>query len=395
MWCRDLLTGSIHQIWYGLTYDLSTVSAPMGPYPSFAFTPSDDAIIIWAAGQIYRVPLSTNQYGEKIGSLKETPSPIPFSAHIEKRLAETLKDSGSNKLVELETRDEERVLSFRNLQVDERGEMAVFEGAGVNYVHDVYEKETIPVPVSDPSAPYYSPAFVSGYEHLVLHARWSDTNFSTFELADFKAGTVSEISGLSLGRYYAPTLCGRNGTERTIAFVKTGGDYLSGNIVATANPGLYIGQLELPESVGTPISIANVRFVQELEIEEETPYLKLRFLDGDKQLLVQQPTRASLIDLTAGPNEYGEYPTRTLAHGRMSTELAVSVKGTGPDLVLDQVAFVDANQAYIVPGANVGVEPVWSKPGRAPKKLARVSLDGARDVVWSGDGKKLFWFLGA
>lgn len=104
-WRRDLETGTIRNIWYGLTYDLAVVSAPMGTYPSFAFTPADDAIIIWAAGQIYHVPLATNAVGERVSGGK--PQAIPFIAHIEKRLAETRSSKIDIKTTE--TADTQRV----------------------------------------------------------------------------------------------------------------------------------------------------------------------------------------------------------------------------------------------------------------------------------------------
>ena len=86
-YARDLETGTIRNIWHGLTYDLAVVPAPMGTYPSFSFTPEDDAVIIWAAGQIYYVPLSKHAQGEHV--VAGEPQAIPFTAHIEKRLAET------------------------------------------------------------------------------------------------------------------------------------------------------------------------------------------------------------------------------------------------------------------------------------------------------------------
>ena len=60
----------------------------MGTYPSYAFTPNDDAIIIWAAGQIWHVPLATNALGERIG--RGQPWALGFSAHVELRLAQTV-----------------------------------------------------------------------------------------------------------------------------------------------------------------------------------------------------------------------------------------------------------------------------------------------------------------
>ncbi|KAJ3545632.1 hypothetical protein NMY22_g2351 [Coprinellus aureogranulatus] len=294
---KDLVTGTIHNIWYGLTYDLTTVSAPMGTYPSFAFTPSDDAIIIWAAGQIHKVPLTTNAQGEKVASTSEAPYPIPFKAHIVKHLAETLR-GGATDLRKLEQRESERVRAFRGLRIDHRGEKVVFTAAGVTYLHDVYERDTLPVPVSDPTAPYYSPTFVAGYDDLVLHAKWDDANLTSFEIADVAEGTYSKIEGLPMGRYFSPVICECKGRRRRIAFVKSAGDGLSGNIVATANPGIYVGDIDLKGvldgirggrhrlALGSTVSISNLTFVPS-EVNTNDPSLNIRFLEGNKKLLAQ------------------------------------------------------------------------------------------------------------
>ena len=115
--CRDLQTGTIRNIWHGLSYDLSVVSAPFGTYPSFSFTPEDDAVIIWAAGQIYHVPVSKNADGELVAGGE--PKPILFQAHIEKRLAETRLPKTDIKSVE--TSDFQRVYAFYELRADEIG----------------------------------------------------------------------------------------------------------------------------------------------------------------------------------------------------------------------------------------------------------------------------------
>ncbi|KAH9935808.1 hypothetical protein B0H21DRAFT_780838 [Amylocystis lapponica] len=389
---KDLETGTLHYVWHGLTYDLGVISAPMGTYPSFAFTPADDAIIIWAAGQIYHVPLTTNAFGEKIAG--GTPSVVPFIAHIEKRLAETAR--AHTDLTALETADKQRVYAFSELRVDTLGERAVFQGAGATYLQHVGDgaPHAVRVPALHPTAPYYSPSFVVNAEELVLHARWSDTNFTSLELANTSSGTAYELTGLPRGRYYAPVLCECSGAHRQLAFLKTGGDYLTGDVVATASAGLYLAKLMLPSNgdSGNTIAVQNVHFVPS-EINPDEPLrTKIRFVERATKLLVQAPTRAFVIDLAAGPNEDGDYSHKTLAAGRMSTELAVVPEGSGT-LTAGKAAFVDFYHVYVVPGVKEN-EPVWSKPGNATSGLVRLSLDGGHDITWSRDGKKLFWFLG-
>ncbi|EPQ51053.1 hypothetical protein GLOTRDRAFT_118109 [Gloeophyllum trabeum ATCC 11539] len=387
---KDLVTGTIRHIWHGLTYDLSIVSAPMGTYPSFAFTPSDDAIIIWAAGKIYSVPLSTNFDGEKVAAGE--PQVIPFRAHVEKRLAETL--TASPDILGLETADTQRARAFKEVDVDEQGARVVFSTAGKTYVQAVGAgDEAVKLPGLVEDAPYYSPSFVPGYSDMVLHARWSDINFTTFELANVTSGEASVLTGLPRGRYYAPVLCECPGRRRQIAFVKNAGDWLTGDVVATAGAGLYLGSLELPSasaSGGTEIEVTNVHLVpSQIDLDDR---IKLRFLEKNAKLLVQQSDRAFVIDLASGPDGMGKYKHETVATGRMSKELVVS-----PGLALGNpnegryVAFVDFFDVYVAPPSG---EAVWSKPSRATKGLARLSLDGGHDITWSRDGKRLFWFLG-
>ena len=368
----------------------------MGTYPSFAFTPSDDAVIIWAAGQIYTVPLATNVRGERVRSSTD-PFPIPFIAHIEKYLAETLRVESD--VLTMETQDTQRVHAFKELRVDETGSRAVFQAAGATYVQGVDEKHAFRVPVAHESSPYYSPSFVSGADNLILHARWSNSEFSSFELADLDSGIAHELEGLPFGRYFSPVLCESQSSQRQIAFVKSGGDLLTGDIVATANVGLYIGDIILPPKdadISRSITIRNLRFVPS-EIDSEGR-VNMRFLDANKKLFVQQSNRAFVIDLEAGPDERGSYPHSTLASGQISKEIVVSPKAgrKGKEsYAASHIAFVDIFDVYLAPGEHVAEdEAVWSKPGNATTGLTRLSLDGGHDLTFSPDGKKVFWFLG-
>ena len=291
----------------------------MGTYPSFAFTPADDAIVIWAAGQIYHVPLTKNFEGERI--LSGVPTPIPFIAHVEKRIADTVKARPD--IHALETAETQAIHAFTELRSDDSGSRVVFQGSGATYIYDVDENGTSEakrIPALQPNAPYYSPSFVFGVKDLVVHARWSDVNFTTFEIANLTSGTAYELAGPRTGRYYSPVLCECAGQERTIAFVKTGGDVLTGNIIATAKPGLYLGQITLPMSTqepGTKPIIENIRYIPSEIDTDDILNTKLRFIEKNSKLLVQSPRRAFIINIGAGPNDQGDYKHETLATGKM------------------------------------------------------------------------------
>ncbi|KAJ7917481.1 hypothetical protein B0H13DRAFT_2231389 [Mycena leptocephala] len=400
---KDLHTGTIHHIWDGLTYDLTTISAPMGTYPSFSFTPSSDAVIIWAAGQIYSVPITTNARGERIADPSRAPAPIRFKAHIEKRLAETV--TGTFDLIGSETAATQRVTAFKEMRADAKGRRVVFQAAGVTYVQPLGKASAIRVPVLDSAAPYISPEWVPGDDDLIIHTRWSDTNFSTFEVADLAAGKAYEVAGLPLGRYLSAVVCECEGLHRTVAFLKTGGDSLTGEIVATAGEGLYLGDLTLPGGEGK-VEIKNIRFIPS-EISfmptEISPSerVNMRFIEKNKKILVQQANCAFIIDLDAGPTGVaGTYSHIPVASGRMSQEIVVSsphpVKAKSQKSYAPTgVAFVEGYHVYFVPGDKIkDGEAVWAKPANATAGLARLSLDGGHDVTWSSDGSRLFWFLG-
>ncbi|KAF9068356.1 hypothetical protein BDP27DRAFT_1327507 [Rhodocollybia butyracea] len=367
----DLLSGTIHYIWYGLTFDFAG-SALAGTYPSFAFTQNDDAVIIWAEGQIYRVPLTTNKFGEKVAF--GTPKPIRFTTHIEIRLAETRKTQLD--LLELETKDSQRVHAFKELALDDLGSRAVFQAAGVSVMQVLGEPNAIKVPVIT-SNPYYSPSFVPGANQLVIHARWSDSHFTTLDY---------EFSGIPFGRYFAPVVSEGPGSTRKIAFVKSTGDALTGKIVATARPGLYVGEFDLPLSAASrDIPVRNLRFTLS-SIQPSDLSLTIRFIGSDS-LLVQQSSRVFTVSVEGG------IETNILS-GKMTNEMTVALHKTSRTPI-DNVAFLEYQHVYLASGAGLKpVDDVWAKPGNSTKGLMRLSVDGGHSLAWSRDGTRLSWLLG-
>ena len=360
----------------------------MGTYPSFAFTPSDNAIIIWASGQIYRVPLAIDSVtGERV--LGGDPAPLPFVATIQKRIAETLRPQTD--VLALQNTTLQQLHAFHDIAPNHDGTRLLFSAAGVTH-HQMLNNGpspplSIPIPVLRPTATYYSPSWVANTnDSMVIHARWSNTHFSTFELVDLTANAVYELSGLPFGRYTRPILCQCTGKRRKIAFIRLGGDGMTGSVVATAGVGLYIGELSLPdvgEPHGSVIKVNTIRRITEA-IDGTS---RLRFLDGAKQLLVQQASSAYIIDLVQGPDAFGRYQTEEVAHGKFSTEVAVG--GT-------YKAFIERYQVYLVGDSNKkeSAKELWARPGNATSGLARLSLDGGHDLAWTGNEEKLFWLLG-
>jgi hypothetical protein len=363
----------------------------MGTYPSFAFTPSDDAIIIWAAGQIYRVPLAIDSAtGERTPG--GDPAPLPFIATIHKRIAETLRPQTD--VLALQNATLRQLHAFHDIVPNHDGTKLLFSAAGATH-HQIIDDGpspplSIPVPVLRTTAAYYSPSWVANTnDSMIIHAQWSNTHFTTFELVDLATSRVYELSGLPFGRYTRPTLCQCSGKKRIIAFIRLGGDSMTGTVVATAGAGLYIGELSLPDAgeLHRPVlKVDNIRRITE-DVDGTS---RLRFLDGAKRLLVQRAFGAYIVNLARGSDELGRYQSEEVVRGKFSTEVAVS--GT-------YKAFIETYHVYLVDDSNGkrrvnGSEPLWARPGNATSGLARLSLDGGHDLAWTSNGEKLFWLLG-
>jgi hypothetical protein len=363
----------------------------MGTYPSFAFTPSDDAIIVWAAGQIYRVPLAVDSTtGERV--LGGDPVPLPFVATIQKKIAETLRPQTDVLALQNATRQQLHV--FHDIAPNGDGTKLLFSAAGVTHYQIIDDGPisplSVPVPTLRPAAAYYSPSWVANtIDSMIIHARWSNTHFTTFELVDLEAHKVYELSGLPFGRYTRPTLCQCSGKKRVIAFIRLGGDGTTGTIVATAGAGLYIGELSLPDADEPSRSVVEVDNIRRIT-EDVDGASRLKFLDGAKRILVQKGSSTDVIDISRGPDGFGRYQSEEVARGRFSTEVAVS--GT-------YKAFIETYHVYLVDDSSRKKkskenEPLWARPGNATSGLARLSLDGGHDLAWTGSGEKLFWLLG-
>ncbi len=301
-------------------------------------------------------------------------------------------------MVGYETQETQHIHAFKNLRVDSTGTRVVFEAGGLSYWQKVGNQEADKVPVTDKSAAYYSPSFVPFHDDLVVHARWSDAAYTTFELADLKEGKAYEIEGIPFGRYFSPILCACKGSKRTIAFLKTGGTYLSGDILATAGAGLYVGDVVLPESLEDAdhtIKVENLRFVpSEIDTDDR---VNMRFLKTNTQLLVQQSDRGIHHRLRQEGGQVWKVPPTPHSLRERRRENWPYLRNPRRKGSIPLIALHSSILSMYISLQHTNVrdgEAVWSKPGNATKGLIRLSLDGGHDINWSPDGKKLLWFLG-
>lgn len=386
---KDLRTGTIQHAWGELTYDVSLIPAFMGAYPNYGFSSGDKSIIIWSSGKVWNVPLKFNGLGERVR--KGNPRVLDFEARIELAVGETVYSQTNISAVELG--DEGRVHALRALRSSVSGDQVVFEAAGDTYLRDVTSNTQRKIPKTLPDAQYYGPSFVSG-TNFVLHARWSDTNLTILELVEMRTETQIEILGVPRGRYLSPLI-----QDGKIAFVRTGSDYMLGDVEETAGEGVWIGDISLPisEASGKTSVVRGLKLVEGSPAGQDT---KLNFgTFGDELYLIVQSEREVVRYDTDGKRR------RILATGKSSVEM-VLVNALASGSLLGSwmawfkstppffLAFRDYQHAWIAQLSEKEATKVWSKPQRSSKRLLRLSKITGHDITFSGDGSKVFWLSG-
>ena len=129
------------------------------------------------------------------------------------------------------------------------------------------------MPKLDSSSQYYSVSFGRDLSHLIV-ARWSDIDLTTFELLHLSTGASRVVKGIPRGRYISPVVgCGK------IAFVRTGADYMFGDVEETAGEGVWFGDLDSSLDDG-PIVVSNLRQISSYGAEDAKLEFKHKVEDG-------------------------------------------------------------------------------------------------------------------
>jgi WD40-like Beta Propeller Repeat len=392
---KDLTSGTVHYAWDGLTYDVSIIPAFMGAYPSYGFSTDDTSIIIWSQGQIWKVPLAFNQLEERVAASK-TPVMLPFQASVDIALGSTRYSETDVRKVEL--KDYGRVHVLRGLRSDERGENVIFEAAGDTYVMEISSQDATPIPKLVPNATYYHPSFVNSDASCILHARWDDHELTTFEITKVSS-SKSKVIAVPRGRYLSPVIGGGY-----IAFIRTGADMMLGDTEETAGEGIWLGEIDsssfcsdsLYDGIigdhASGIPVTNLRRVdrratQDIRLEFSTPF-------GTTSLLVQAGD--SIVTYNTERLDSQQH----LVQGKTSTEMAAAKPSRAQIRQgITTIAFRDFQNVWIghVESNHEQNPTVWSKPDdeNTPSNLIRLSPQGGHDVVFSSNGKVVFWAFGA
>src|SRR5690606_20884443 len=81
----DLETREIRDVWDGLDHDQQEAWAIFGLYANFDWLPDGSAVVVWAKGGLWRVDMNADD------SARSEPKAIPFSASIDRMVAQPLR----------------------------------------------------------------------------------------------------------------------------------------------------------------------------------------------------------------------------------------------------------------------------------------------------------------
>ncbi|KAF3764082.1 hypothetical protein M406DRAFT_351573 [Cryphonectria parasitica EP155] len=369
---KDMQSGTVHYLWDGLTYDLSTIPAFMGAYPNYGWAANDTSLVIWSQGHIWQIPVAQNARGERIRG-GPPPKMIPFRADIVMALG-TTRYNENNQIRAAALSSSLQVRSLRGLRSDHLGQSLVFEAAGDNFVVNVSsaKEDLVLLPKPEASRSCYGPSFIQG-SSFILQACWDTRNLTTFFLTDPMSAVIQPISGIPRGRYLSPV---SNGDW--IFYVRTGKDYMFGDVEETFGEGIWMGKLSLSSA-----HVSRLTHLRSLRSSQETK-LELRNVHGRPMLLVQDPNSVVEYDIETGA-------LRTITTGKTSVEMTAASNLTNTIL-----AFRDFQHIWLCASMQQKLLGIWSKPGDAqtPKDLVRLSEHGGHDVVISGDARTVFWLFG-
>jgi len=346
LYLYDLESGRETPIFDGLDRDMQETWAVHGVYPTMAWMPDGESIVVWGGGKIHRVDVATHQANE-----------IPFHVKAKHTMIEGLR---SKQEVAPETF---RTKMLRWVQASPQGDKVVFQALGRLYIRDLPEGEPRLLTHqegSDEQGEYY-PSF-SRDGRWIVYTSWSDEELGSVRVVSSDGG-AGRILVEEPGHYVEPSI---SPDGATVVYEKIQGGWLRSPLWSN-DPGLY----RIPLAGGSPERIRNSGSKAHFGADSDRVYF--RETDGDQRILAS-------VELDGSDSRQ-----------HVSTEWASDFR-VSPDG--DWVAFVERFHAYVAPMPATG-RLVKLGPGSKSVPLRRVTQDAGDDLHWSGDSSKLYWALGS
>ncbi|MEO8501719.1 MAG: amidohydrolase, partial [Vicinamibacteria bacterium] len=339
---RDLTSGREWPIHDGLERDMQEAWAIHGLYPTFAWTPDDSAIVIWAGGRLRKIDVATKAVSD-----------IPFHVKDTRAITEAVRfpiEVAPNSI---------QVKQLRFVEVAPTGDRVVFQALGHLWIRELPEGTPRRLTSQTDHWELY-PSF-SRDGKGVVYTTWDDDKLSSVRVVS-SSGGEGRVLTTEPGHYLEPAF---SPDGATVVYRRTGGGYLSSELYSS-NLGLY-----KVSAAGGPSTLLVKRGIRP-HFGQTSDRVFFQKSEGETRSL-------SSIGLD-GRDERAHFASKE------ATEFKVSPDGKW-------VAFREGFKAFIAAFAMSG-QKIELGPKTSAFPVAQVSREAGEYLHWSGDSSKLFWALG-
>lgn len=353
----DLDSGQTRQIYSGLERDNQETWAVHGVYPAMSWMPDGKSIVLWAAGKIRRVDLSSGKADT-----------IPFRIRDSRQIAEAVRFPVPVAPAGQTSFD---IKMVRDASISPTGDRVAFQALGHIWTAP-YASSQVGTPQRLTTATdsfEFFPAWSRDGKRLAF-VRWTDEGLGQIVVSENGRETIiTTTPGHYSDLAFAPD-------GNTLAYSRGGGGYLTsplwsrdqGVYIATSQGGAWSSR-RISTRGGNP------------QFGSDPSRVLLTVRDGgsdsDNVSLVSVP-----VDGTS-PQE----SDRTLYKSSWATEWRISPDGKW-------VVFAERYKLYVTPFVDAG-RAIDVGPGARNVPVIKLSDDAGYGIHWSGDSTRINWSLGA
>ena len=344
----DTKSGAVRLVYDDLERDMQEAWAIHGVYPTYAWHPNGESIIVWAKGQIRRVQVSDG-----------TATIVPFHIKDTRKIAECVRFP-----IEVAP-DEFDVKMLRWVQTSPDGKQVAFQALGYIYVRDLPEGTPRRLTGQNDHFEFY-PSFSPDGKYIA-YSTWNDEKLGTIRIASTDPNDAESWKVTSEPGHYSGPIFSPDG--ETVVFEKGGGGRLT-TPLWSRDRGIY----RVGTRGGDSTLVTKDGSKPQFSSDNQRIYLeKLEYAkDADNRSLWS-------IGLD-GKDERKHFSSS------WATDYQVSPDGKW-------VAFIERHNVYVAPIAQTGGS-IQLGPQATGIPVKKVSEEAGDSVHFSGDSKQLYWSLG-
>ncbi|HUP63051.1 MAG TPA: amidohydrolase family protein [Thermoanaerobaculia bacterium] len=370
LFVRDLESGRETPIYDALDRDMMETWAIHGLYPTMAWTPDSKSIVFWAAGKIHRIDVAKwrtdNPVCPNPGRQDCLPSTIPFHVKATRKVQEAVRFPIA---VAPERFD---VKMLRWVEVSPRGNQVLYQALGHIYVRDLPNGTPRRLTKQNDHFELYPSWSRDG--RSIVYVTWNDETYGSIRVAP-AAGGDGRVVTSQPGHYIEPSFS-PDGSK--IVYRTTSDGFLTSGLWSK-DPGIHVVNVAPGFSRANadglkpvPTLVTKKGALPQFGASNDRVFF-MTFEDEGKRALRS-------VDIDGGDE-------RTHVISAFATDFAIS-----PDE--KWLAWTEKFKARIAPFVRTG-KTIDIAPDMKSVPVATVSRDAGEYIHWSGDGKRLYWSLGA